>query len=130
MMNRGAAAAWSPVMVWAALLFILSSVPGDSYPQIGIWNIDKLAHVAIYAVLGALVLRSLLRTGAARRGGALALAAALAAGYGVTDEIHQLFVRNRYCDWRDALADAVGGLIGAAALATARGSRPGRGSAA
>ncbi len=31
---------------------------------------------------------------------------------GLTDEIHQLFVRGRQCDWTDLIADTVGVLTG------------------
>jgi VanZ family protein len=43
--------------------------------------------------------------------------------YGVSDELHQLFVPGRNCDWHDVVADAAGSLLGAAlgsALATRR----------
>ena len=33
--------------------------------------------------------------------------------YGISDEIHQSFTPGRTPDWRDALADMIGGLAGA-----------------
>ena len=44
-----------------------------------------------------------------------ALAAALAAVYGVSDELHQSFVPGRTADGADVVADAVGAVLGAGA---------------
>jgi hypothetical protein len=41
------------------------------------------------------------------------MATCIAALYGITDEFHQVFTPNRTPDWHDAVADAVGGLVGA-----------------
>ena len=64
------AARWLPVVVWAALIFALSSVPS---PRLGLgaWDLGlrKLAHLAEYAVLGALLARALPELAAAVRSG-------------------------------------------------------------
>jgi hypothetical protein len=51
-----ALSAWLPVAVWAALIFTLSSIP-DLGTGLGFWDtlLRKAAHVAEYAVLGALL---------------------------------------------------------------------------
>jgi len=48
---------WLPVLVWAALIFALSSVP-DLGTGLGTWDLvlRKLAHTGEYAVLGALLI--------------------------------------------------------------------------
>ena len=48
------------------------------------------------------------------------LAAVLAAAYGLTDEIHQIFVPLRSVELADWMADAVGGLAGAIAARASR----------
>jgi VanZ family protein len=137
--------AWGPVLLWAALIFVLSSLPGSAYPHTDLPNADKLVHFALYGTLGALCARALLlaqRSAAARIAGqhpsmgiarghrvraVAGVATLLTTLYGVTDELHQLFVPGRSADWKDAVADAVGGLIGAAlvlALFGRRGSVP------
>ena len=50
-MRRGFAAYQLPAIVWAALIFVASSIPGTEYPQINIVGIDKVVHFAIYAIL-------------------------------------------------------------------------------
>jgi VanZ family protein len=111
---------WFPPLLWAVVIFVLSSIPGSSYPRASFPGADKIAHFFLYATMGALCARALLlrRTAAATatplrtRLLVLAGAVALATFYGVSDELHQLLVPGRSADWRDALADAVGALAG------------------
>ena len=63
----------------------------------------KLAHLAEYALLGALVVRACRRAG---------LAVVLATLYAVTDEAHQAFVEGRHGAALDVAIDAVGALAG------------------
>src|SRR3712207_8090175 len=80
-------ALWAPVVLWAAMIFVLSSIP-DLNTGLGTWDVlvRKLAHVAEYAVLGALLARALGRD---------VPAFALGSLYAVTDEVHQSFVDGR-----------------------------------
>jgi VanZ family protein len=105
--------AWLPVVLWAALIFVLSSIPGTSLPTVEVPQADKMVHTLIYGILGALVLRGLRQAPNVRT---VLLAAALATLYGISDEIHQLWTPHRSADWRDVVADAVGGLLGTLAL--------------
>src|SRR5437870_6829705 len=91
---------WLPVLVWAAVIFALSSIPSLS-TGLGTWDtiLRKGAHVTEYAILGALLLRALGRE-------PLALAAGI--GYAATDELHQHFVRGRHASLLDVLIDAAG----------------------
>lgn len=88
--------AWLPAVAWAALIFFLSSRSRLPVPLGG--GLDKLAHLAAYAVLGLLLAR------AAR----VPWAVTLGWLYGASDEVHQSFVRGRTADPVDWLADAVG----------------------
>jgi VanZ family protein len=107
--------AWAPALLWAAVIFRLSAIPGDELPPLAGWNFDKLVHAGVYAVLGALSWLGARRTFARGRGPAwqLLIAAICAAIYGITDELHQMFTPHRSPDAFDVMADTVGGLIGA-----------------
>jgi VanZ family protein len=95
---------WLPVVLWAGLIFGLSSVP-DLGTGLGTWDLvlRKVAHFAEYAVLGALFLRAL-------RSEVLAVSAGIA--YAATDELHQHFVAGRHAALRDVAIDAAGILAG------------------
>jgi VanZ family protein len=95
---------WLPVVLWAALIFGLSSIPSLG-TGLGTWDLvlRKLAHATEYAVLGFLLLRATGREGVAALAGV---------AYAVTDEIHQHFVPGRHGAGYDVAIDAAGVLIG------------------
>ena len=116
--------AWWPAGLLALAQIVASSIPGTRYPQVRLPYADKLVHFGVYALLGAACARGLQRSTRRRAVALLLLAVALVAGFGVTDELHQLFVPFRSCDWHDLVADAVGACAGALAwLATVGRSR-------
>jgi VanZ family protein len=97
---------WLPVVVWAGVIFALSSVP-DLGTGLGGWDLvlRKLGHAAEFALLGALLVRAL---------GATRAAFAVGVAYAVSDEIHQVFVPGRQGSPLDVLIDAVGVAFGIA----------------
>lgn len=107
---------WGPVAGYAGLIFYLSaqSHPDEDLPSLlGSVN-DKVLHAMEYAGLGGLCYRAF-RWGvdgpvAAR---ALLFAILTASLYGLTDEVHQLFVPLRESSWQDWLADVTGSTLGA-----------------
>ena len=106
--------AWALVVLWALVIFGLSSIPGKRIPEVGFTFADKIAHVCIYGVLGALFFRAWRRSlPRPTTSVVIAIAALCALAYGVTDEVHQMFVPNRSSDVMDLLADLVGGTLGA-----------------
>ena len=95
---------WLPVVIWAALILMISSVPSlDS--GLGVWDtvLRKIAHVGEFAVLGALLYRAVRREPAAIVLGSL---------YAVTDEVHQSFVTGRHGSPVDWLIDTAGVVAG------------------
>ena len=98
---------------WAFLIFVLSSIPGASFPASKLFSYDKLLHSGVYAVLGAFCFLALRRTLSHRPSVLVLIAGALCTLYGVTDEVHQMFVPGRSPDVRDVMADSFGGLVGA-----------------
>jgi VanZ family protein len=96
--------AWAAVVVWAAVIFTLSSIPSLS-TGLGLWDtiLRKGAHMTEYAILGLLLLRAV-----GRETPAFLLGLAYAAG----DELHQHFVRGRHASPFDVAFDAAGLLLG------------------
>ena len=89
-------------------------------PQLPAGLTDYTGHIIGYAILGALALRAF--AGATWRGvtaGAAWRALVLASAYGVTDELHQGLVPNRFPDLTDWLADTVGAIVGVAIVIAA-----------
>jgi VanZ family protein len=103
---------WVPVVLWAGLIFALSSVP-DLGTGLGTWDLvlRKIAHAGEYAVLGLLLQRA---TGRPR----LALFAGVV--YALSDELHQHFVEGRVASALDVAIDTVGIAIGIALWQQAR----------
>lgn len=101
---------WGPVAAWCALIFAFSSVPHLRTPLSFDFPLRKLAHMAEYAVLFALLRRALAAEGLSPRAAA-ALSFPLAVAYAVTDELHQSFVPGRAGALSDVGIDAVGALV-------------------
>jgi VanZ family protein len=97
---------WLPVVLWAAVIFALSSVPSLS-SGLGGWDyvLRKCAHITEYAVLAFLLARAIGREVPAFVAGVV---------YAVSDELHQSFVRGRHASPVDVAIDSVGLLIGLA----------------
>jgi VanZ family protein len=104
------ASRWLPVLVWAGVIFALSSIPSLS-SGLGTWDtvLRKCAHMTEYAILAVLLLRAT---------SSYAWAFGLAVVYAASDEVHQLFVRGRHGSPVDVAIDAVGALIGLAVART------------
>ena len=103
---------WLPVVAWAALIFVLSSVP-DLSTGLGTWDtiLRKGAHVTEYAIFGLLLARAI---------GRELPAFLLGVGYAIMDEIHQHFVTGRHSSPIDVAIDSTGVLIGVLVFVRAR----------
>ena len=122
---------WVAVVAWACLIFAASAHTGDNLNNaedlLGIikkwldgvlaqWNIpgmqesSSLGHFTEYTIFGILL------TNAFRHHlpfpQAILAAIACASFYGVTDEIHQIFVPGRACDPADWVVDTLGATLG------------------
>jgi VanZ family protein len=95
-----------------AAIFYVSSLPDPPIPS----GTDKPLHWLAYLGLAVVVVRAV-------AGGlpgrvdvwTAATAMAIAVGYAVTDEVHQMFVPGRSAEMYDLLADAAGAITGTAA---------------
>jgi VanZ family protein len=102
-----------PLVVYWIALFIGTTLPVDKIPQI--FNAqDKLEHLFAYFGLGVLVslcfyFQKRLPFLSSR---AFLFSILVLVLYGAVDELHQLLVPGRYCDFYDWCSDSIGGLIG------------------
>jgi len=129
--------AWWPAMVWAAVIFTLSTdsfsaehtawvfepilkriMPGITQELFNTIHffIRKSAHFTEYFVFCMLIYRAVRRgrTGWQWTWGVAALS--IAAGYSVLDEIHQAFVTSRTASPYDSLLDSIGAFVAFALL--------------
>jgi len=96
---------WLPLFVYAGGITWLSSQPSTNLPAQLFVGEDKLVHMAIYGLLGALAARAAVRGQLGRHALWLYLACV---AYGLFDEWYQQFTPGRSSDLLDAVADAVG----------------------
>lgn len=106
------------IRLTAALLILLCTAGlfmGGSQPvAVGLFRPgwDKLAHVVVFAGLGAAY-----GVACGRQGWRMLLWSVLGAlAVGTMDELHQLSLPGREPGWDDLLADGVGGLLGGAGV--------------
>lgn len=113
--NSGERVRWiAASLTWMGAIFFISSQPVPELANEPLLDLilKKLAHAAAYAILAILLALAL---DGDRRGRprpwvppASVSAFLIAAGYAVTDEIHQAFVPTRHASPLDVLIDALG----------------------
>ncbi|MFA6078649.1 MAG: VanZ family protein [Candidatus Omnitrophota bacterium] len=104
---------WTPVALWLAVIFLLSSIPGSNIPDVGLPNADKVVHFSEFFILGVLLIRAVVNSFTGMHlAGLLILSIILISSFGAVDEWHQLFVSGRATDIFDLAADISGALAG------------------
>lgn len=103
---------WLPVVVYAALIFFLSSIPGKDLPKLTTSQTIFL-HIIEYGILAVLINRALkayyLYLTFIKRFSWVFFLSFL---YAISDEFHQVFVPGRYASGLDLFTDGVGSFIG------------------
>ena len=100
---------WVPVVVWASLIFTMSSLPTGTASQVVLTDylIKKTAHMFEYGIFALLVYRAIGGDDfEIDRRGFLAVIAAMF--YGTSDEYHQSFIPGRTARPYDVLFDTIG----------------------
>lgn len=107
---------WLPLILWLGLIFYFSSLPGmakKAEPDFWLYFVRKGAHVAEYAVLASLFLRSFrFYFSKIDQRKILALAFLFSLAYALSDEVHQLFVPGREGKFLDVGFDSIGIILG------------------
>ena len=100
---------WVPVILWAAFIFFLSSIP---YLRIVNGWLDfplrKVAHFTVYAILARLLARAFIGSTFWSWKKIFVWSLVVSALYACTDEYHQGFVNGRHPSVRDVLIDTAG----------------------
>jgi VanZ family protein len=106
---------YAPAIGWALLIFIMSSIPGDKYPEVNVRFADKWVHLLLYSPIGWLFVRAAAGEKRPTHFSPVPILAFISGAlWGASDEIHQIWVRNRSCDVRDWMVDIVGIALGVA----------------
>jgi len=96
---------WLPVLLYMALIFGASSIPGRDVP-VFFPLMDKLEHLTEYGLFGLLLGRAFRFTVGGQRGIRWALATVALGGLvGAMDELYQRLTPGRQSDVRDWVAD-------------------------
>ena len=98
---------WVPTVLWMGVIFFLSTLPEAVTPGRGVLP-DKVCHAGEYFILAFLVLFALQRTTRVRFFTSFWITLAWGTVYGLSDEIHQLYVPTRQFDVGDLAADVCG----------------------
>jgi len=108
---------WLPPFLWAAVILVVTSVPGSVVPP-RLSPYDKAIHFTIYALFAVLLTRDIaFLTGRWR---AAVTAIVFAAAFAAADEWHQRFIPSRDSDVADWQADSMGAACGALLWAATR----------
>jgi VanZ family protein len=102
---------WRPPLAWAAIILVLTSIPVPGTPIDGVGGIDKVVHLVMYGVLGALASRAAWLPAHGWRSALVLVGVVVFAAF---DEWHQSFVPGRSADPLDWVADAIGAVAGTA----------------
>ncbi len=95
---------WAAVLAWAALVVLISILPGRTLPGPRIPGLDKVAHFVFYAVLALLAQHALRRPSPA----CWAVVTVSCGLLGAALELVQFFLPKRAMSVTDALANVLG----------------------
>ena len=101
---------WVPTALWMGVIFFLSTLPEAATPGRAILS-DKIQHAAEYFILAFLILFALQRTTRSSFFTSFWITLAWGVVYGLSDEIHQLYVPTRQFEVGDLAADVCGVVV-------------------
>jgi len=101
---------WFPVLIWALVIFILSSIPNLQSGLEQDFVLRKIAHILEYAILNFLLIRAFTAEGLGYKK-AIISSAIIAMLYAFSDEYHQTFVFGREGKLKDVGIDSIGILL-------------------
>lgn len=121
--RKSRAPRWTAPIIWVLVILVGTSWPNISVGPDDLIGLDKVVHFTMYAVLGALVLRST-RTPGSRSTFMIVLCAVIV--FSALDEWHQGFIPSRSASLYDWIADILGALTGMFAVRSTSSLAPDR----
>lgn len=101
-----------PAILYALLIFFLSSLPSYPIPSIGIEMEDLFLHFIEYSIFGFLLARAFIQSSNKISWKISLVIILIGILYAASDEFHQSFVEGRYSEFSDFLADSFGIFLG------------------
>jgi VanZ family protein len=109
-------------ILWALLILILTTLPGEDFPDLNFWSLltfDKAAHMFVFAVLVLLLIIGFIKQYRFRQLRYIAVRTAfiIAVVYGALTELLQEFIfTDRNADLYDFIANVIGAVLGVIAF--------------
>ncbi len=101
-----------PSVIIGISIFILTSIPSEYLPELEFILWDKLAHLFIFFLFGAsLVIAFTPKVNKVQESKIIIAIFLIGSIYSFLDELHQIYVPGRICDFYDWLFSAVGIVI-------------------
>lgn len=100
---------WFLVLLWAAFIFFLSSIPDLKSGLEQDFILRKIAHAAEFGILALLVFKALPQR--ISKVSLYLFAAGLTILYALSDEFHQSFIAGRTGSLKDVAVDALGAVF-------------------
>ena len=113
-MNRKKFLYLLPAISYMGLIFFLSSRPAPDFMPYKAWHDIEFVHISEYAVLMLLLLYGIAKSIAPSTLKLYASAFLITVAYGISDELHQYFVPERFNSLADVISDASGALLAGA----------------
>lgn len=108
----GKAKLWLPVLAFMAIIFYVSSAPGDNLPNLFSFQ-DVVFHFSVYFMLSFFFCRALKNTYLGLSAAKVVLFGIIfGVMYGFLDEFHQAFVPGRSVSGFDVFIDGIGSSAG------------------
>ncbi|MFC1693995.1 VanZ family protein [Candidatus Latescibacterota bacterium] len=96
----------APALVYAGLIFVMSSISGYELPELPFYSFDKIVHSLEFGLFGMLLYRAFRYPRPFSRPYLFTLGTGIP--WAAMDEIHQLYVPGRNCDPVDFIMDVLG----------------------